>query len=460
MSRYRATAAVTGLLMLTAGLAAPALATDDPCLDPAALQAQRDFSVPYPIVVPTMPYVMPRPIDRHSWPVATYDLVTQGTVALHVGDPGCTGVTVTVRTPTGAERRIALTKYWPDQGFQGHYGDLTARIGDGGQWHFTAMQRGTTTLTLSPPKPFQVWMQSVVLLDHIATVPAGRPVVVSGTVYVYTVDQVPVRSRNRSVVLSSTNLSGGDWRGVASLVTDAAGRFSATVTAGASRYYVAQLPQREPSSGDIDITTSYVGGTGVQLGTALQVPAYRVATSVTGRATPGGRTVVLESDTPDTDFEWHPVASAVAAADGRFAISYRPSWTGPMRMRVRLSGTTIADEFETVTVHRSSLTARSGPTTAPEIRPGTKLSTYGHLRVTYDNGTSGAYPNQRVVVQTRVQGVPGATFATVATARTTATGYYYANWTAREDVDVRVAYLSPFPTVAWSFSPNRTIDVI
>jgi hypothetical protein len=284
--------------------------------------------------------------------------------------------------------------------------------------------------------------------------------VVSGTVYVYTVDQVPVRSRNRSVVLSSTNLSGGDWRGVASLVTDAAGRFSATVTAGASRSYVAQLPARAPSSGDIDITTSYVGGAGVQLGTALQVPAYRVATSVTGRATPGGRTVVLESDTPDTDFEWRPVASAVAAADGRFAISYRPSWTGPMRMRVRLSGTTIADEFETVTVHRSSLTARSGPTTAPEIRPGTKLSTYGHLRVTYDNGTSGAYPNQRVVVQTRVQGVPGATFGTVATARTTATGYYYATWTAREDVDVRVAFLSPFPTVAWSFSPNGPIDVI
>ncbi len=127
---------------------------------------------------------------------------------------------------------------------------------------------------------------------------------------------------------------------------------------------------------------------------------------------------------------------------------------------MRLSGTTVADEFETTTVHCSALTATTGPTTAREIRPGTKMSSYGHLTGTYDNGTRGPYPNRQVVVQTRVRGVPGAVFRTVATAWTTATGYFYANWTAREDVDVRVAFLSTFWTISWSFAPTGAVEVI
>jgi hypothetical protein len=460
-TRHRTTAALTGLLLLAAGLAAPARAADDPCLDPAALDAQsglirqRDR-----IVVPAMPRLATNPLDRQIWPVITHDVVTHAQVGLYVPDPACTGVIVTVRTPTGTTHRIPLDWYLPDPSFHGHFGGLSAGIGDGGQWHFTELRRGATVLPLSPPRPFQVWLQSVVLLDHVATVPASRPVVVSGTAYDYTVDRVPVRSSGRRVTLSTSDWSGGDRRSLTTVLTNASGRFSTTVTAGTSRLILGQLAERAPHTGDADVTAWHVGGTGIQLVAALQVPAYRVPTTVAGQATPGHRTVVLERFSPDLGIQWLPVASAFAGAGGRVAITYRPAWKGPMRMRMRLSGTTVTDEFETTTVNRTSLTARTAPTTARQIRPGTKLSTYGHLRSTYDNGTGGAAPNRQVVVQAKARGVPGATFRTVATARTTSTGYYYANWTAHEDAVVRVAFLSPFPTVGWSFSPAATLEVI
>ncbi len=463
MNRYRTAAAATALALLTTGLAAPARAADDPCLDPAALRVHGQLPDLDPVTVPVMPYMYPRYIDRISWPVITYDRVANGAVGLYVDDPACTGVTVTIRPPagTGPDQRVPLNSYVED--FHGHFGSMTARTEEGGQWHFTEMQRGTTTLTLSPPQPFVVWLQSVVLLDHIPTVPAGRSIVLSGTAFDYTVDRVPVRSRNRSVTLTSTDLAGSYYRIAANVVTDAAGRFSATVPATENRVYRAELAARTPYTSDVDVTVSYVGATGIQLLAALQVPAYRALTTVSGRTTPGGRTAVLEMASPaayDGNIEWLPVASAAAGTDGRFAIPYRPAWQGPMRMRVRLSGTTVADEFETTTVHRSALTATTGPTTAREIRPGTKMSSYGHLTGTYDNGTRGPYPNRQVVVQTRVRGVPGAVFRTVATAWTTATGYFYANWTAREDVDVRVAFLSTFWTISWSFAPTGAVDVI
>jgi hypothetical protein len=448
-------------LLLTAGLAtAPAHAADDPCLDPAALRVHQGLPDLDPVVVPAMPHMTPRTIDRQNWPVATYDVPSTGNIGLYVDDPDCTGVTVTVRPPTGPDRQVELNSFVED--FRGHFGSLYVAINDGGTWHFTEMRRGTTTVPLSPPRPFPVWLQSVVLLDHLPTVPAGRSVAVSGTAYDYTVDRVPVRSRNRSVVITSTDLAGNDHAG-ATVVTDAAGRFSATLKATETRVYRAKLAARAPYTADTDVTTAYVGTTGIQLSYALQVPAYRTPTSVTGRVTPGHRTVVLERARPeafDFNIEWLPVATALAGTDGRFAISYRPDWKGPMRMRVRLTGTMIADEFETTTVNRTSLTGRTAPTNARQVHPGTKMSTYGHLKVTYDNGTSGAYADRQVVVQTRAQGVPGAAFTTVATARTSATGYYYANWTARDDVDVRVAFLSPFRTVGWSFLSTGQVDVI
>jgi hypothetical protein len=141
------------------------------------------------LVLPQMSNLATSILNRQQWPVITYDQIAYGYAGLYGGDPSCTGVTVVLRTPSGADRQIALDWYLPDESFNGHFGELTAGIGDGGRWQLTQMRRGTTTLVVSLPRPFGVWLQSSVLLGHIATVSAGRPIVISGTVHHYTVDR-------------------------------------------------------------------------------------------------------------------------------------------------------------------------------------------------------------------------------------------------------------------------------
>jgi len=76
------------------------------------------------------------------------------------------------------------------------------------------------------------------------------------------------------------------------------------------------------------------------------------------------------------------------------------------------------------------------------------------------HGTTGAFPNQRIAVQTRPHGQTASPYTTVATAVTTSTGYYYANWQARSDVDVRVAFVSPYQSISSSYRWLRVVDVV
>ncbi|MGH3464999.1 MAG: hypothetical protein ACRDP9_26330 [Kribbellaceae bacterium] len=88
-----------------------------------------------------------------------------------------------------------------------------------------------------------------------------------------------------------------------------------------------------------------------------------------------------------------------------------------------------------------SLTAVAAPTNEVIVAPGSLMSTYGHLRL-YD-GTAKATPlvNRFVYVETRPLSTPAAPYKAISTGRTTATGYYYANWTADADVNVRVSFV-------------------
>jgi hypothetical protein len=45
------------------------------------------------------------------------------------------------------------------------------------------------------------------------------------------------------------------------------------------------------------------------------------------------------------------------------------------------------------------------------------------------------------------------------TVATTGTGYYYANWNASVDADVRVAFVSPYKAIASSYCWVRSLDV-
>ncbi|HEY3003665.1 MAG TPA: hypothetical protein VGJ44_15060 [Kribbellaceae bacterium] len=87
------------------------------------------------------------------------------------------------------------------------------------------------------------------------------------------------------------------------------------------------------------------------------------------------------------------------------------------------------------------------------------MSSYGHLTVMYSTGGTGPFTGQKVLVQTRPKSNPTGPYGTVATATTTGSGYYYANWDASVDADVRVAFVSPYRSIASSYCWVRSLDV-
>lgn len=124
-------------------------------------------------------------------------------------------------------------------------------------------------------------------------------------------------------------------------------------------------------------------------------------------------------------FRWVAVAAVLAVGVNAPAVVATPPTTPP---------TSTAAAQSVV-----SLTGVAVPTNDVVVAPGTLMSTYGHLRL-YD-GTGKATPlvNRFVYVETRPLSNPAAPYEAISTGKTTATGYYYANWRARADVDVRVS---------------------
>ena len=177
-----------------------------------------------------------------------------------------------------------------------------------------------------------------------------------------------------------------------------------------------------------------------------------------------GRTVRIRKPSPDL-YRYVPgaiIATAKTDAAGRFAI------TLPLRTSQRVVsdvpgtttlGYTFMDATQTKVFQPTTITGHTAATTATVIRPGTKMSTYGHLNVVYTNGKTGPFTNQKVVVQTRPRLNPTAPYTTVATDTTSATGYYYTNWNATDDVNVRVAFLTPYKSIASSYRWLRTVNV-
>jgi len=182
-----------------------------------------------------------------------------------------------------------------------------------------------------------------------------------------------------------------------------------------------------------------------------------------------GRTVVIR--TPDTTVngrDWFPgtaLATTTTDAEGRYSVTLPIGST--QYVIADVPGTTTLGYVFTPFVspvlaavyHPTYITGRAAPTTATVIRPGTKMSTYGHLSVVRNDGSTGPFAKQKVVVQLRPRSNPGAGYSTVASATTTSTGYYYTNWTAQYDADVRVAYLSPYQYIKSSYRWLALVDV-
>lgn len=122
-------------------------------------------------------------------------------------------------------------------------------------------------------------------------------------------------------------------------------------------------------------------------------------------------------------------------------------------------GWVVSDVVRARVLHPTTVTGTAAPTSGTVIHNGTRLSTYGHLTVLNNAGNPIPAAGKTVVVQTRPDADPSAGYSTIAVATTTGTGYYYANWNATVDADVRVAFISPYQTITSSFRWIANLDV-
>jgi hypothetical protein len=177
-----------------------------------------------------------------------------------------------------------------------------------------------------------------------------------------------------------------------------------------------------------------------------------------GHAASPGRTVVIRSQ----NYPGAVLATTTTDARGGYSVDL-PIGTSQY-VGADVPGTTTLGFVFTPRVlaavyHPTAITGRVAATTATVIRAGTRMSTYGHLSVVRNDGTTGPFTNQEIVVQLRPRANPAAGYSTIAAARTTSTGYYYTNWNIPYDADVRVAYLSPYRFVRSSYRWLALVDV-
>lgn len=158
------------------------------------------------------------------------------------------------------------------------------------------------------------------------------------------------------------------------------------------------------------------------------------------------------------------VASTTTDSNGNYAVTV-PVGSGITTQAEVPSTSTLGwvvgykNNVRTMVLHPTSITGTAAPTSTTVIKAGTKMSTHGHLTVVTTAGKTVPYASQTVVVQARPKSNPRFGYSTVATATTTNTGYYYTNWNASVDADVRVAFLSPYQTITSSYRWVRAIDV-
>ncbi|HEY3005065.1 MAG TPA: hypothetical protein VGJ44_22145 [Kribbellaceae bacterium] len=160
------------------------------------------------------------------------------------------------------------------------------------------------------------------------------------------------------------------------------------------------------------------------------------------------------------------IASTTTDSYGRYAVALPLTKTTSVYAAVPSTSTlgwvtSHAGARDTVAkvLHRTSISGTVRPTYAAVVHPGTLMSTWGHLTVVTSSGAVIPYAGQKVVVQTRPRGDTTKAYRTVGAATTNSNGYFYTNWDASSDADVRVAFLSPYQSVTSSYRWIGAVDV-
>jgi hypothetical protein len=371
----------------------------------------------------------------------------------------CPAVSVTLSRPNGSTATVPLDTdvaadppTYPER----VKGVLPVPLATGaGVWKITKITSGPSSKALD--HPFTVTRGGKVVFDQPSAVQEPASSTLTGLVQQYTATGDLVPSASAAVTIRTF-----PRREVAHTVTDADGIFytNAQLPAGSTEL-AAEVTKTGYTIPDSDRVTAVVREAPARM-TRLVAATTSYAGlwwRVDGTVQPP--TIPTHLFVQDADGTWQSTGSfGYAADDGTFTRWWRPAVPGSYKLKVFFGGTEASRVLDlTVKPRPTTITGTANPTTATVIRPGTRMSTYGHLKAIYTTGVTGAFANQKVVVQTRPRGRTATPYATVATATTTGTGYYYANWTARTDVDVRVAFISPYSTIASSFRWLRVVDV-
>ena len=398
---------------------------------------------------------------------------TDGTVRIFIELAGvphppdyCTGVTATVRKTDGSlEREVAFDDR-ESAGMPPAFaivGLIPVPVSNGaGDWVVTKVTHGTETKAVSVP--FRIRRGTTIGIEQPATVTSPARTTVTGIVRQFTSAGGTTAVAGRTVRVSGAGVqSGAPLHPLGTARTDANGRYRFQVAISAPVSLRAEVdPDADHGGSSSSVVTARVLA---QLSpvTASDRGYVGVWWRVTGKAFPTSLVTFVEML---DGTQWNPIWFGGMAADGSFTRWWKPATAGTFRLRVELRGTgadnlPIAREVRpvTVTARPAYLTGVAGATSATVIRPGTRMSTFGHLSAMYTTGRAGAFAGQKVLVQTRPRGQTSLPYTTVATATTSNTGYYYVNWTVQKDVDVRVAFISPYTSVGSAFTYVRAVDV-
>jgi hypothetical protein len=388
---------------------------------------------------------------------------TARTKVLHVDRGTCTNAHITLTGPNGATRAAVLDqveagpRYWGEFA----YVDLPQ-----GQWRVSEYSVDGSTSTGGIAPPFQVRYGSEIDVDLIAAVTAPARTVISGTVRSFAGDSTAVPEAGRRVEVYSHLLRDPavPFKLSASGYTDSQGRFRILVPFTVNSVVDVVAPDTARSArADVESLAAHVV---MSFRLDAQPTSWPAKTwvKVTGRTAPGVRAVVMTAQTADGN-PTGAISYKNSNADGTFALYFPPTYpAGGYVLTAGLStnnldndGAGYARTWAIALYRATHLTGTAGATSGAVIRPGTKMSTYGHLSVT--EGPTKPFAGRKVLIQTRPHNNTAAPFTTVASATTTGTGYYYANWTARSDVDVRVAYVSTDRYTTSAYRVVRFVDV-
>jgi len=382
--------------------------------------------------------------------------------------PFCRGASVTVQRVDGTLRQqVKLTEINEIPDYLGTWGWFSAPVRNGaGTWLITHIADSSGTYKLSKPYTFVVPRASVIPLRAVGWSSAGRTYTVRAQLLRYTSTGSLVPMAGVTVDVRGGPRFTAAYQRLATRKTDSNGWFAYSRQYSQEYELAFSTPQVS-----LVIAPAFRWHT-IMFRPAIVVTSYHarvaidVPTTIKGYAGPGTRVVGLRKYDELTRQWVDTRARATTGTAGRFSLRYTPkSPSSELVLSTPPDATVTWDSYVSPSIYVEvvkptvRLTGKATATHDAVIRPGSKMSTYGHLDLADPNASTTPYVNRQVVVQVRPRSTPTAPYQTIATGTTTPTGYYYTNWTATVDVDVRVAHISNRPEVPSAFTYVRFVDV-